>query len=120
MNPLLVARVHTDDTWAYFHRTERGGLSTKNRRAPASNKTDLDFLLTTSHAACLAASIFRPSSLSRVRRSGKGRCEIKRIAGGRRLLGRIVWRKVVPRGRARERGGSARVEDGYRMEDSLR
>ncbi len=59
-------------------------LSTKSNRATA-NETDLYFLLTTGHAASLAASIFGSSSLGGVRSSGKGRCEIKRIAGGLRL-----------------------------------
>jgi hypothetical protein len=56
-------------------------LGTKSSRATA-NETDLYFLLTTGHAACLAANTFGSSSLGRVRSFRKGRC---RIAGGRRL-----------------------------------
>src|SRR5260370_4171395 len=86
-------------------------LSIKSRRAngTGSNETDLDFLLTTGHAACLAASIFWSSSLSCVSGSGKGCCEIKRIAGGRRLRGRVIRWEVMARRRAGGRGGSARL-----------
>jgi hypothetical protein len=98
MNSRLAARVHTDGTWAYSRRTERKKeknvyLSTKSSRATA-NETDLYFLLTTGHAASLAASIFGSSSLGGIRSSGKGRCEIKRIAGGLRLRG-VIRRQVM-------------------------
>ena len=96
MNSRLVVRVHSDGTWAYSRRTERKKnvyLSTKSSGA-TGNETDLYFLLTTGHAASLAASIFRSSSLGGVRSSGKGCCEIKRIAGGLRL-GRVIRRQVM-------------------------
>jgi hypothetical protein len=99
MNSRLFARAHTDGTWAYSRRTERKKknvcLSTKSSRATA----DLYLLLTTGHAARLAASIFGPSSLGRVRSSGKRRCEIKRIAGGLRLRW-VIRGQVMARGRA--------------------
>ena len=96
MNSRLFARAHTGGTWAYSRHTERKKvqLSTKSNRTMA-NETDLDFLLTTGHAACLAASIFGSSTLSRVRSSGKGRCEIERIAWGLRLLRRVIRRQVM-------------------------
>jgi hypothetical protein len=68
-------------------------LSTKSSGA-TTTETDLYFLLTTGHAAGLAASIFGSSSLGGVRSSGQGRCEIKRIAGGLRL-GRVIRRQVM-------------------------
>jgi hypothetical protein len=71
-------------------------LSTKSSRATSNEtETDLYFLLTTGHAACLAASIFGSSSLGGVGSSGKGRSEIKRIAGGRRLLRRVIRGQVM-------------------------
>ena len=93
MNSRLFDRVHNGGTWAYSRRTERKKkivqLSTKSSRA-----TNLYFLLTTGHAARLAASIFGSSTLSGVCSSGKRGGEIKRIAGGLRLL-RVIGREVV-------------------------
>lgn len=96
MNPRHVARVHTDGTWVYSRHTEKRSLEHLSQpRTGEQGWTDLYFLLTTSHAARLAARIFRSSSLSGVCRSGEGRCEIKRISCGRGLLGRVIGRKVV-------------------------
>jgi hypothetical protein len=92
VNSRLVGRVHTDGTWAYSRRTERK-LSTASSGA-TTNEADLYFLLTTGHAARLAASIFGSSSLGGVGSSGKGCCEIKRIAGCLRL-GRVIRRQVM-------------------------
>lgn len=54
----------------------------------------LDFLLTARHAARLAASVFRSSTLRRIRWPWKGRREIKSIVC-RRLWGRVVGGKIV-------------------------
>jgi hypothetical protein len=67
INPCLIARAHTGGTWAYSRHTEgkkKMQFEHKVGMLPmVMTRTDLDFLLTTGHTACLAASVFWTSAL---------------------------------------------------------